>query len=235
MKKINNNLQKILNGLEFLYPDNTTIPQIKSTLEHYPDCESELADAFSIGQLKSKLWLIEHLPKNLGLVFICAGWYGTLASFMFERARDKFTKIRSFDIDSKCAPIADNMNKFWEMTEWQFKASTLDITKMTYPAKYLTFDSYGQVSGLVEMPDTIINTSCEHIGNFREWYDNIPEGITLILQSNNYFEIPEHINCVSNIEEFSKQTPMQKVFYQGELDVPKNNGFYTRFMKIGIK
>jgi hypothetical protein len=225
------NVQKILNSLEFLNPDNEIISQIKRTLVHYPHCELELIDAFSIGQLKSKFWLIEHLPPNLGLVFICAGWYGTLARFMFERARDKFTKIRNFDINPECAPIADNMNKFWVTLEWQFKASTLDISTMTYPAQYLTVKSNGDTEELIEMPDTIINTSCEHIENFDKWYSDIPAGTIVILQNNNYFEIAEHINCVSTIEEFSKQTPMKEILYEGELDLTK----YKRFMKIGIK
>ena len=38
-------------------------------------------------------------------------------------------------------------------------------------------------------PDTIINTSCEHIRNFNSWYNAIPQGKLLILQSNNFFKI----------------------------------------------
>ena len=94
------NTVNILNGLELLYPDNPVISQLKRTLHSYPESEIGLADAYSIGQIKSKMWLIEHLPDNLGLVFICAGWYGTLASFMFDKVRHKFDKIRSFDIDT---------------------------------------------------------------------------------------------------------------------------------------
>ena len=43
-------------------------------------------------------------------------------------------------------------------------------------------------------PDTVINTSCEHIENFNEWYDKIPKGKIVILQTNNYFDF-EHVNC----------------------------------------
>jgi hypothetical protein len=228
---MSSNVQKIFNGLEFLYPENETISQIKRTLMHYPHCESALIDAFSIGQLKSKFWLIEHLPPNLGLVFICAGWYGTLAQFMFDRARDKFTKIRSFDIDDSCAEIADTMNRSRVIDGWQFKASTLNILDMKYPTEYKTYRANGTSLELIEMPDTIINTSCEHINNFNEWYNNIPQRTLLILQSNNFYEVLEHVNCSSSIEEFSKNTPMTEVLYEGELDLTK----YKRFMKIGIK
>jgi hypothetical protein len=49
--------------------------------------------------------------------------------------------------------------------------------------------------------------------------------------SNNYFEIPEHVNCVTDIKEFSKKTPMTTELFSGTLELPK----YNRFMKIGYK
>jgi len=225
------NAVKLLNGLEHLYSDNTVISQMKRTLDKFPECEDALVDAFSIGQLRSKEWLIENLPEHLGTVFICAGWYGTLASLMFERARDKFEKIRSFDIDETCAPIADNMNRPWVMDGWQFKASTLDILDMTYPTTHTTFRANGTSLELTEMPDTVINTSCEHINNFQEWYDAIPLGTLCILQSNDFFDIPEHVNCSVDLDDFSRSAPMSTVLFEGDLVLTK----YVRFMKIGYK
>lgn len=225
------NTVNLLNGLEHLYPDNTVISQMKRTLHTYPECESAMVDAFSLGQLKSKLWLIENLPDKLGTVFICAGWYGTLASLMFEQARSKFDKIRSFDIDDTCAAVADTMNRSWVMDGWQFKASTFDIMDMTYPTKYTTYRANGTSLDLVEMPDTIINTSCEHITDFTKWYNSIPKGTMVILQSNNFFDLTEHVNCAVDKEDFDKMTPMAETLYLGDLSLEK----YTRFMKIGIK
>ena len=225
------NTVNLLNGLEHLYPDNTVISQMKRTLHKFPDSETAMVDAFSLGQLKSKLWLIENLPNNLGLVFICAGWYGTLASLMFDRARDKFDKIRSFDIDSSCAGVADTINRPWVMDGWQFKASTMDLHDMTYPVEHTTYRADGSSVELCEMPDTIINTSCEHIYNFTEWFNKIPEGTILILQSNDFFDIEEHVNCSVDLDDFDKMIPMQDTLYLDELPLP----LYSRFMKIGRK
>jgi len=225
------NTVNILNGLELLYPKNPVISQLKRTLHTYPESEDILVDAYSIGQITSKLWLIEHLPDDLGVVFICAGWYGTLASFMFDRARDKFTKIRSFDIDPSCYSVADNINRTWVIDGWQFKASTLDIHDIAYPTTHTTYRANGTSQTLVEEPDTIINTSCEHIKDFDIWYDNIPKGKIVVLQSNDFFDVAEHINCVSSLTEFTEQTPLTTVLYQGELPLEK----YTRYMRIGIK
>ena len=225
------NTIKILNGLELLYPDNNVITQLKKTLHTYPESEAGLVDAYSVGQIKSKMWLIEHLPDDLGLVFICAGWYGTLASFMFDSCRHKFDKIRSFDIDPSCYKVADTINRTWVMNNWQFKASTMDILEMEFPTEYTTYRANGTSLTLTEDPNTIINTSCEHIADFDDWYGLIPNDKIIALQSNNYYDIADHVNCSNSLEEFAKQTPMRNVLYEGELKLVK----YTRYMRIGIK
>jgi hypothetical protein len=102
---------------------------------------------------------------------------------------------------------------------------------MQYPTEHTTYRSNGTSQTLIEDPNTIINTSCEHIDNFDAWYSNIPEGKIVVLQTNNFFEVNEHINCSESLEEFSNQTPMHTVFYSGELTLEK----YTRYMRIGIK
>jgi hypothetical protein len=117
------------------------------------------------------------------------------------------------------------------IADWQFKASTMNIHEMTYPTEYYVYRSDESIAKLTDDPDTIINTSCEHIENFNEWYSKYPNGKIVVLQSNNFFEIKEHINCSSSLEEFANQTPMSHVYYDGELFLDK----YTRYMRIGIK
>ncbi len=192
------------------------------------------SDCFSQGQLKSKLWLVNELKKldlNLGTVFLCAGWYATLAVLLFENNLT-INKIRSFDIDPSCVSIAERFNKHWEMNSWQFKSITKDILDINYQKEtYQVQKPDDTVITLTDIPDTIINTSCEHIDKFDSWYDLIPTGKIVVLQTNNYFEISDHVNCSNDLEEFSKATPMGKCLYAGEIDLGK----YKRFMKIGIK
>ena len=201
-------------------------------------------DCFSRGQLQSKLWLINELQKlnvDLGTVFLCAGWYATLAVMLFESGI-KVDKIRSFDIDPRCATIAETFNKKWFMNDWQFKASTIDIMDFEWsetPAPsdgsignfYYNTDASAKLVQMKDKPNTIINTSCEHIPNFANWYDKIPDGKLVVLQSNNYYEVEEHVNCVKDIKEFSNMARMTGPLYAGELELPK----YKRFMLIGYK
>ena len=75
----------------------------------------------------------------------------------------------------------------------------------------------------------VVNTSCEHMNN--TWYENLPEGTFVALQTNNYFENPQHSNCCNDINDAKSKYPMQSVMYEGELDTQ----LYNRFMLIGIK
>ena len=201
-------------------------------------------DCFSRGQLRSKLWLVHELKKcnaDLGTVFLCAGWYATLATMLFE-SDIKVDKIRSFDLDPSCANIAEIFNKKWFIDDWRFKASTVDIMDFEWSEKpapsdgtignfYYMTEANGKQVQMKDCPDTIINTSCEHIENFAEWYAKIPDGKLVVLQSNNYYEVEEHVNCVKDIKEFGNMARMTGPLYAGELDLPK----YKRFMLIGYK
>jgi hypothetical protein len=191
-------------------------------------------DCFSRGQLASKMWLIHELKKldlDLGTVFLCAGWYGTLAVMMFE-SNLKINKVRSFDIDPSCVKIAERFNKPWEMDSWKFKAGIADILSLNYnKTTYDVFKPDGTTVTLVDIPNTIINTSCEHIGNFNQWYESIPDGTLVILQTNDYFDIEDHVNCSSSLIDFTDKTPMRDCLYEGELELPK----YRRFLRIGYK
>lgn len=213
------------------YVDTYFVQAFKSFYVNQLDYDN---DCFSRGQLQSKLWLVNELQKldlDLGTVFLCAGWYATLATMLFEN-KIKVSTIRSFDLDPSCVSRAEVFNKPWVIDDWKFKSSVADILDIDYNMHtFKVFRSDGSECELTESPDTIINTSCEHIANFDKWYGKIPSGKFVILQGNNYFDIPEHVNCATDLKEFDNNAQMQTTLYIGELQLPK----YTRFMKIGIK
>jgi hypothetical protein len=252
--------EELLDRLELLYPYNSLVSDLRKAvlnddrfalfrlIKHINDTplteairkfeklETFDTDALSRGQIKSKKWLITELEKldlNLGTVFLCAGWYATLAAMLFE-STCKIEKIRSFDVDSTCVDVADAINANNFKNGWRFKAISEDIHKINY--REHSWSSWSNTNNrmsypIVDIPTTIINTSCEHIENFNLWYDSIPLGKIIILQTNNYFEIEDHVNCSEDLDKFANQTPMSTVLYQGELELPK----YKRFMRIGIK
>lgn len=193
-------------------------------------------DAMSQGQLKSKMWLVDELKTadvKLGTVFLCAGWYGILATLLFEHGFD-IDCIRSFDIDPDVVPIAEKFNLPWFSDNWKFKALTDDIHNLNFVEH--TWTSWSTKNNresypISDKPDTIINTSCEHIENFDEWYAKIPSGKLVILQSNDYQDVKEHVNISPDLDSFSDKTPMDEVLFSGKLDLTA----YHRFMRIGYK
>jgi len=82
-----------------------------------------------------------------------------------------------------------------------------------------------------EFADIVINTSCEHITQeqYNEWLERQQNSL-IVLQSNNYFELQEHVRCANDLNEFISQSNI-KPFFKGTLETPK----YTRYMIIGKK
>lgn len=210
----------------------------------YEGRERRFGQAFSKGQIKSKMWALDTieslgLHKSLRSVLVLCGWYGILNRMMFDRwGSDGIERSRSVDVDPDCEAIADKINHPELVSSWKFKASTKDIFDLSYGSADQNYEVHlplknkkGEVWEEPAQYDIIINTSCEHIPNFKEWYDKIPDGQLLLLQSNDYFEHEEHCNCVNSTAEFREQTPMQNRLFSGALPLEK----YTRYMVIGYK
>lgn len=173
-------------------------------------------DSFWGGQLESKAWLIETLEQTNKLtnanIVIHGGWNGVLASMLFN-SEIGIRKIVSVDKDPGCEEIAFTINKRQEM-EGRFIAVTKDMCKYEYD----------------DHPDIIINTSCEHItqAQYNKWLQNIPKGCKIVLQSNDYWALDEHINCSKDLADFERKSKIN-ISRSAELQLPK----YKRFMIIG--
>lgn len=193
-------------------------------------------DAFSQGQIDSKRWLLATLQKldlDLGSVWILCGWIGVLGYLMLLK-RDvlRFRTIRSFDIDVNCHFIAEQLNRESVKNNWLYKASTIDVNELVYVnGQYDTLRYDGSLVTVQESADTIINTSCDHMGMNKEWFDKIPYGKLVVLQNNNWAENSQHNNTVRSISEFKRQYKFSRLLYEGELDCQ----IYTRYMLVGIK
>jgi hypothetical protein len=193
-------------------------------------------DSFSIGQLQSKEWVVEKMKNvqqanniDYGIIFNLCGWYGILPAMIWVKDI-KFSIIRSFDIDENCKKIADRINRTMLQDSWRFQAVTKDIFDLNFKDDCYELYSYGKDKwfDVKESPNTIINTSCEHTS--QKWFNNIPKGKLVILQSNDSFAEEGHINAMTSLEEFEDIYTMYKIYYAGSMKFDK----YTRFMLIGI-
>jgi hypothetical protein len=176
-------------------------------------------DAFSSGQVGSKIWLCEELEKlgwTSSLTYIYGGWYGILGFLLLSRGNFKVDKIRSLDLDPSCESIADMINENWVWQDWKFKAFTQDCN-----------DYNGQYG------DLIINTSTEHFKNIK-WFNSIPKGTRVILQGNNMLH-NDHIVYNTCFDEFAEQYPLSTYNFRGEKEFAYPAWSFTRYMMIGIK
>ena len=117
--------------------------------------------------------------------------------------------------------------------EWKFKAATLDIHTIRWDRfDYVTHKSDGTELKLLDSANSVINTSCEHItqDKYKKWLAKVPDSAQVIVQSNDYYELEEHVNCCKNLEQFARRSLLE-VDIKDEIELPK----YKRFMVIGKK
>ena len=194
---------------------------ITSSMREVRD-DRDLLDSFSPNQFLSKMNLINHindlniLDKDSEIV-IFGSWYGSILIPAFYKEVKKITCI---DQDPKVISRAKHN---------LFKDLNVD---------FITGDVF-QFRDQYKTTDLFINTSCEHMKPMREWgpapeyknpwWDRVSPAY-FAFQSNAMFDIPTHINCVNNIEEFKQQLPDRaEVLIEDE--IPDERG--TRFTLIG--
>ncbi len=208
--------QPILEGLA-KHLDSRFVADVLRTIVRFPD--AELHYALNKNQIASKAWLIDELHRanrrRLGTVYVLGGWYGVLAAMLLDDRRFEVGRVVSVDLDPACAAVADSVNGA-HRAAGRFTALTADMCDHDYRSA---------------PDDVIVNTSCEHLERFDDWYARIPRGMVQVLQSNDYFDCDEHVNCVADMAAFKRQAPMSETLYEGEMMRKR----YTRFMLIGRK
>lgn len=166
----------------------------------------------------SKLWLCKQLELTdlySKETAIYGGWYGVTALLLLSRGKFNVEKIRSYDIDPACEPIADMLNEYWVWQDWRFKAHTQDCNTLYTDA------------------DLIINTSTEHFDNL-DWWNNIQSGTAVALQSNN-MQHDDHVYTVDSLDSFCDNFPLTTEIYRGKLPFVYPDWSFDRYMVIGIK
>lgn len=123
-------------------------------------------------------------------------------------------KIDLFDLDENCHRIA-----------------TQYINHFDFPFRIVQFKDAFERREL-RRRHIVFNTSSEHMPdtlNLKSFYKSYPTGPLLVIQSNNYFELNDHINCVNSEDELIEKNNIKTVFYKGKQSLP----LYDRFMVIG--
>ena len=174
----------------------------------------DLLDSYSPNQFKSKEVLINHINSlnilnDKSEITILGSWYGSILIPAFKQVK----RITAIDLDEKVISIAKN-RLFNHYKNIDFICD--DIFKWVPD------------SSRIKKTDLIINTSCEHMRPMKEL--DLNTNAYFAFQSNNMLDIPTHINCVNNIEEFKEQMPSTaKIMIEDHIKDDRG----TRFLLIG--
>jgi hypothetical protein len=197
------------------YTGSGLVAALAETIARFPAAAFD--NAFNHKQIASKMWARDALFTAMGgrydRVTVLGAWYGIFSALLFDDARFDIGEAVSIDIDPAVAAVATTLNR-QRAEEGRFRAVTADM---------YAFDYRNPPPGL------IVNTSCEHIADLRGWLDRLTPGTPVLLQSNDYFAEPTHINCMESLEQFAETARLSKTDFAGSLKLKR----YTRFMLIG--
>ena len=141
-------------------------------------------------------------------------------------------------MDRTACLISDSIFNVKQIENHKVKAVAKDINDIEIFRTGYVFDvenfkrpedkTYRQIF----LPDLIINTSAEHMNS--DWYESIrykdfKNKPLVAIQSNNLFDLEEHVNCVHSVDHMKKKFPMKEILFEGELQLKG----YKRVMLIG--
>ena len=168
-----------------------------------------LQGSFHRSLIFNKLWLLselEQIKDHFGTIYILGSWYGNL-SLLLARSDIRFEHIVNVDSDAQAVKtgqqIAEKMGVADRIEPMVADANTLD---------YRQLDQDGLV----------INTSCYDIKN-TEWFDHIPAGTMVVLQSR------------TDVDEDLSDYKLSKLLYQGSRELEDPEVKYTSILEIGVK
>lgn len=173
--------------------------------------DNNYVDALSYYQIQSKTWMLDKLGDmveqdgKFGRTCIIGGWIG-LSSYLLQKL-EYVVFAKNIDIDENAIEFSKHLNAYNH-----HESEVCDALKHDY-------NDY----------ELVINTSAEHMDN--EWFERIKKGTTVVIQTNDFHDIPEHINTVNNMEELLTKYNFSELYYAGVQDCDR----YNRFMLIGKK
>jgi len=193
------------------------------------DLVPDFNDFYSRGQIASKKWLVEELSKvvsdnKLGNVAVFGAWYNFIAHMLFEKFN--IDKMYSIDIDGDVIHHIKKMMRN-QINSGQLVPITLDASTIKWFNNDIVVNTDDGATYCNDI-DLVINTSCEHMSD--DWFNNLPTGTIVLLQTNNYFDNIQHSNCVKTLNDALDKYKMSNILYKGTLKTE----LYDRFMIIGV-
>jgi len=168
-----------------------------------------LRGSFESGLILNKLWLIHELKKikdQFSTIYILGSWYGNM-SILLNRSGIEYDHIVNVDTDPRVMRGSQRITRILDIDD-RIEPMVRDANRLDY--RQLDPD------GLV------INTSCHDMAN-RGWFDHIPSGVLVALQSRD------------DVDHDLDQYDLSRTLYQGRRKARDPETRYTSVLRIGVK
>lgn len=167
-----------------------------------------LRGSFDRGLIMNKLWLIHKLRKiqdQFSTIYILGSWYGNM-SILLAKSGIEYNHIVNVDQDAAVVRGAQRIGRM------------LNIDNIEYMAKDANRLNYQQL----DQDGLVINTSCHDMDN-RGWFDHIPAGVIVALQSRD------------DVDDDLSAYDLSQTLYQGSRSAEDPETDYTSLLRIGVK
>jgi SAM-dependent methyltransferase len=168
-----------------------------------------LQGSFESGLILNKLWLIHELGKiqdQFSTIYILGSWYGNM-SILLAKNNIPYDHIVNVDRDASVVREAQRIARILKIDD--------RIEPMVKDANRLDYRQLDQ-DGLV------INTSCHDMEN-QGWFDHIPAGVLVALQSR------------GDVDDDLSAYDLSRTLYQGSRSAEDPETDYTSLLRIGVK
>lgn len=188
------------------------VSRLARSIERCPDANWK--DALSRNQIRSKLWLLDKVDQQGWLdadeIILIGGWLGLLP-FLSGVQGKKLNTVTNIDLDTTCHPAALTLNRdlHQRFINLGDDVRTLDFSK--------------------KQDALIIDTIVEHFQDHGTWIKTLPKNTRMVLQGNDMFGLPDHVNCHDNLEEFVGSCGLGQIHWYGQMEQLG----CTRYMVLG--
>jgi hypothetical protein len=168
-----------------------------------------LHGSFESGLILNKLWLLHQLQNiqdQFSTIYILGSWYGNM-SILLSKSNIQYDHIVNVDRDPGVVRGAHRMAQILKIDD--------RIEPMVKDANRLDYRQLDQ-DGLV------INTSCHDMAN-RGWFDHIPAGVLVALQSRD--DVDHDLGAYD----------LGQTLYQGTRSARDPETDYQSLLRIGVK
>jgi hypothetical protein len=170
---------------------------------------STLQGSFESGLILNKLWLIHELKKiqdQFSTIYILGSWYGNM-SILLDKSSIQYDHIVNVDQDASVVRGAHRIARMLHIDD--------RIEPMVKDANRLNYRQLDQ-DGLV------INCSCHDMENCG-WFDHIPNGVLVALQSRD------------DVDDDLSAYDLSETLYQGSRSAQDPETDYQSLLRIGVK